>query len=96
MRAIRLWPEQYVSALVGWPHIFELRIVSAGSQYRPLFFYGPSQGEVTLVHGTTEKGKIPRRVFEYADGNRRIVLADRNRIAEHDFRKGPSTPKPEE
>ena len=30
MRSIRIWPEQYVSALVGWPSLFELRIISAG------------------------------------------------------------------
>ncbi len=60
MRSIRVWPEQYVSALVGWPNLFELRVVSAGSQYRPLFFYGPNRGGITLVHGAIEKGKLSR------------------------------------
>jgi hypothetical protein len=86
MRSIRAWPPQYVSALMGWPEIYELRIVSAGSQYRPLFFYGPNRGEVTLVHGVIEKGKLPRRVLEHADGNRQIAQADRRRITEHVFR----------
>jgi len=66
MRSMKSWPPQYVSALVGWPEIYELRVVSAGSQYRPIFFYGPARGEVTLVHGAIEKGKLqeaqrPRR-----------------------------------
>ena len=88
MQSVRIWPEQYVSSLKGWPDIFELKITSAGSQYRPIAFYGPARGEVTLVLGTVEKGKIPRRVLELADGNRKIVCTDRSRIYEHVFRKG--------
>ena len=86
---MRIWPEQYVSALVGW-EVFELKVVSAGSQYRPLAFYGPGQGEVTLVLGVMEKGKLPKRILELADGNRNIVRADRNSICEHVFPKGPA------
>src|ERR1022692_3475626 len=93
MRAIRLWPEQYVSSFVGWPKLFELRVVSAGSQFRPLCFYGPQDGEVTIVHGVIEKGKLPRRVLEHADGNRNIVLADRKRTCEHAFNKKPTAPE---
>src|SRR5258708_16752171 len=87
MRTVRTWPEQFVSALKGWPDIFELRIVSTGAQYRPLCFYGPQQGDVTIVHGAIEKGRLPRRVLDHADGNRRIVQADPSRITPHVFRK---------
>src|ERR1039457_573214 len=55
MRAMRSWPPQYVSAFVGWSGIYELRITSFGSQYRPIFFYGPDRGDVTLVHAAIEK-----------------------------------------
>ncbi|MBI4454895.1 MAG: type II toxin-antitoxin system RelE/ParE family toxin [Acidobacteria bacterium] len=85
MQAITIWAEQYVSALKGWPEIFEMRVISAGSQYRPIFFYGPLRGEVTLVYGAIEKGKLPRRALDNADNNRRIVLNDRRRICEHVF-----------
>ena len=88
MRAIPVWPEQYVSAIKGWPELVELRIVSAGSQYRPLGFYGPQRREFTVVLGAIEKGKLPRRVLEAADENRKIVLADASRICEHQFDKG--------
>lgn len=54
--AIPVWPEQYVSALKGWPELIELRIVSAGNQYRPIGFYGPGRHEFALVLGATEKG----------------------------------------
>jgi len=87
MRAMRMWPEQYVSALKGWPDIFELRVVSAGAQYRPICFYGPNRGEVTILLGTIEKGKIPRRVLENADNNRKIVEYDSGRIERHIFRQ---------
>jgi hypothetical protein len=90
MRTVRVWPEQYVSALKGWPDIFELRIVSAGAQYRPLCFYGPSRGEVTIVLGAIEKGKIPRRVLQNADDNRKTVESDRSRIEQHVFRQTPT------
>ena len=62
MRAVPIWPEQYVSALKGWPELFELRVVSSGVQYRPLCCYGPGNRSVTIVLGATEKGKIPKRV----------------------------------
>ena len=85
MRAVPVWPEQYVSALKGWPDLVELRIVSAGSQFRPLGFYGPGRREFTLVLGAIEKGKLPSRVLEVANGNRKIAIADATRIREHEF-----------
>ena len=85
MRALLLWPEQYVSAITGWPGLVELRIVSGGNQYRPLGFYGPALRQFTLVHGTIEKGKVPNSVFEVADERRKVVIADPSRIREHQF-----------
>src|ERR1035437_982647 len=87
MKAIQLWPEQYVSALVGWPGLVELRVGSIGNQYRPIGFYGPRKRDFTIVLGAIEKGKLPSRVLEVADDNRRIVLADWNRICEHEYDK---------
>jgi len=85
MKAISNWPEQYVSALTGWPKLVEIRVVSGGNQYRPLGFYGPQRRQFTIVLGTIEKGKLPRRVLETADEHRKIILADPSRIREHDF-----------
>jgi hypothetical protein len=90
MRTVRVWPEQYVSALKGWPDIFELRVVSAGSQYRPLCYYGPNRGEVTILLGAIEKGKLPKRILENADNNRKIVESDPGRIEQHVFRREPT------
>ena len=81
-----VWPEQYVSSLKGWPELVELRIVHANVQYRPLGFYGPDRGEFTIVLGAIEKGKLPVRVLENADANRKVVTtAGRKRIREHEF-----------
>src|SRR5262245_48124773 len=88
MRAVAVWPEQYVSALKGWPDLLELRIVADGNQFRPLGFYGPRRHEFTLVLGAVEKGKLPKRVLEVADENRKIAIADTRRICEHEFDKG--------
>src|SRR5258706_13877286 len=81
-----VWPEQYVSALKGWPALVELPVASFGSQYRPLGFYGPARREFTLGFGATEKGKLPSRILEAADDNRNLVLTTRRtRIREHEF-----------
>jgi hypothetical protein len=88
MQTIRLWPEKFARALRGWPDLLELRVVFAGSQYRPLGFYGPYPNAFTLVYGAIEKGKLPRRVLEVADENRKIVLTDRSRIRGHEFKRG--------
>jgi len=88
MRAIPVWPEQYVSAIKSWPELVELRVVSAGSQYRPVGFYGPQRREFTIVLGAIERGKLPSRVLEAANENRKIVLSDASRICEHQFDKG--------
>jgi hypothetical protein len=85
MRAIAIWPEQYVSSLTDWPKLVELRVGSAGAAYRPLGFYGPEQREFTIVLGAIEKGKLPARVLELADGHRKTILADRTRICLHRF-----------
>ena len=60
MRAMAIWPEQYVSALKGWPVLLELRVVVDGNQFRPLGFYGPGRREFTLALGAIEKGKLPK------------------------------------
>jgi hypothetical protein len=85
MMSLPVWPEQYVSSLVGWPGLVELRIGSFGTQYRPLGFYGPGRREFTILFGAIEKGKLPKRVLEIVDENRRIVLRDASRIAPHEF-----------
>src|SRR5712692_6876151 len=72
MKAIPIWPEQYISALKGWPDLVELRVGSAGSEYRPLGFYGPGKRQFTLVLGAIEKGRLPRRLLEVADEHRKI------------------------
>ncbi len=81
MKAMATWPEQYVSALTGW--------------YRPLGFYGPQRRQFTIVLGTIEKGKLPRRVLEKkADEHRKIILADPSRIREHNFGEGSGDERP--
>lgn len=88
--SMRIWPEQYASALVGWPDLVELRIVFGGDQYRLIGFYGPQRGEFTLVLGAIEKGKLPGRILQLADDNRKLAIADRRRICRHVFAKGPT------
>jgi hypothetical protein len=92
MRAVPVWPEQYVSAIRGWPGLVELRIGSAGNQYRPLGSYLPGR-EFVLVLGAIEKGKLPKRVLQVAYDNRNIAITDRSRIREHEFAKAATPPE---
>ena len=86
MRGMAVWPEQYVSSLTSWPELVELRVVNGNVQYRPLGFYGPERREFTIVLGAVEKSKLPSRVLENADANRKIVIkSGRQRIREHEF-----------
>ena len=91
MQSQTTWPPQYLSALVCWPGLFELRVVSAGIQYRPIGFYGPSRGEFTLLIGTVEKSKIRNSVLEVADELGKIASKDRTRVREHEFRASPAS-----
>ena len=90
MRVIHEWPKQYVSSLKGWSGLIEIRVVSAGNQYRPIGFYGPERNEFTLLLGAIEKGKLPRRVLSRAYSNRKLVISDRKRICEHLFAEDPA------
>jgi hypothetical protein len=92
MRAVPVWPEQYVSAITGWPGLVELRVGSAGNQYRPLGSYLPGR-EFVLVLGAIEKGKLPKRVLQVAYDNRNIAITDRSRIREHEFTKTTTLPE---
>ena len=88
MMAVEVWAPQYVSALTGWSELVELRVVSAGNQYRPIGFYGPRRKEFTLLLGAIEKGKLTRRVLSRADSNRKLVVSDHRYICQHVFAKG--------
>lgn len=92
----RIWPEQYVSALKGCPHILELRVVFGGVQYRPLGCHGLGMRTFTLLIGAIEKGKIPQTILKTPLARRDVILRDMNRSSEHDFTnsKTSSTAKP--
>jgi hypothetical protein len=85
LQGFPVFPEQYISAYGGWPGILELRIVSAGVQYRPLGFYGPVRGQFSLLVGGVEKGRLPKRLLEVANERRKIVISEPSRVRRHDF-----------
>lgn len=86
LRAIKTWPPQYVSALRGYQHIYEIRIVHSGVQYRPLGCHGPEKGEFTILIGSIEKGrKLPRADCEAAVERRKLILSEKGRTCEHEF-----------
>ena len=81
-----VWPSHYISAYVGWNDIYELRIVAAGRQFRPLGCYGPHRNQFTILVGAEEKGgRIRGGFLEVADERRQIILSDGSRTVRHDF-----------
>ena len=87
LEATQVWPAQYVSARKDCAGVYELRIVSAGVQYRPLGYFGPGRREFTLLMGAIEKGgKLePRDFCKVATRRREIINGDRNRIVPHRY-----------
>ena len=86
LQSKKIWPAQYVSALRGYKHIYELRIVSSGVQYRPLGCHEPDKGEFTILIGSIEKGgKLPKSDCETAIERRKVILKQKGRTCEHDF-----------
>jgi len=86
LQGFPIFPEQYFSAYNGWPHLYELRIVFSGVQYRPFGFYGPSRKQFCLLIGSIEKGTVSDSLLRAADERRRIVIVDPERhTIEHDF-----------
>jgi Phage derived protein Gp49-like (DUF891) len=83
---------QYVKRLVGYEGIYEIRVVYAGDQYRPLGCYGPAQGEFTMLIGAMEVGDRfePKSAPDLAVQRMQIILSDRSRVCDHfDKEKNP-------
>lgn len=87
LQATPVWPAQYVSARRDCSGIFEVRVVSAGVQYRPLGYFGPGRHEFTLLMGAIEKGGElePREFCQVATRRRETVNGDRNRAIPHRY-----------
>ena len=89
LRAAPTWPPQFVSAITNWPELFELRVVYAGNQYRPIGFHGPDRRQFTIVHAVIEKRKLQKHILQAAMDRRQVVIDDETRSCAHVFRKGP-------
>jgi hypothetical protein len=76
---------QYIKKLVGYEGIYEIRIVFAGDQYRPLGCYGPERGEFTLLIGAFEIGDRfdPKDAPDKAVERMTIILKDGSRVCAH-------------
>lgn len=76
---------QYIKQLAGYEGIYEIRVVFAGDQYRPLGCYGPEQGQFTILIGASEVGDrfAPRDAPEIAVQRKAIILVDRSRTCDH-------------
>ena len=95
LQASSVWSPQYVSALTSCKHIFELKIVSGGVQYRPLGCFGLQKDFFILLGAIEKGGKLPRSACSTAQQRRKIVLSDRSRSCEHQFSEEAAGPQDE-
>jgi hypothetical protein len=86
LQTFAVLPPQYISAYVGYPDIFELKVKSGGVQYRPLGCYGPGNRVFTLLIGSIEKGgRIPKGDLDSAVIRRKRVFDEGWPTCEHEF-----------
>ena len=68
--------------------LMELRFKTARNvPYRPLAFYGPEQGEITLLMGAIEHNNrlVPPNACQTALERKSLVERDRKYVVAHDF-----------
>ncbi len=65
--------------------LIEIRIKLLRTQYRPICFYGPDRGEVSLLTGAIEKDRalIPPSAVSKATDRKNLILSDRRHVREH-------------
>lgn len=86
LRAMPIFPPQYISNYKGHDKILELRVSHCGVQYRPLGCHGPGRGEFTFLIGAIEKGgKIPKGTLESAERRRAQILSDKRYVDGHKY-----------
>ena len=72
------WVRPYVAKLHGSDDIWEIRVIFANVQYRPLGCFGPKENDFTLLIGAEEKGGRlePIDAIRIAAERRRLILQD--------------------
>ena len=81
------WTYKEIKKRKGTEHIYELIIKANKIQYRPLCFYGPGPRQLTILLGATEKDwRLEKNADQKAERHREIVLKDRSRIRDHEYR----------
>lgn len=86
MAGMGKWSDKWVSSLIDYPKLFEIRITYKKVQYRPLFCYGPKQKSLTLLGGAVEKGgKLHRPTLDGALKKIELIKNDERWIHEYDY-----------
>jgi len=88
MQTLKTWGRPYSAKLKGSDHIHEVRIKCQKVQYRPLGFFGPTDGVFTLLVGAREKdSKLePKNAQKSAEERRELILTNERFIDDY-FKK---------
>lgn len=84
MKALRSWPDKWVSKYKGTKKLCELRITFNRVQYRPLGTYAPERIFI-LLGGGVEKGRIPASIIDAAVRRYEDLDAGQGHVREHRF-----------
>jgi hypothetical protein len=86
MRARRHWEHHYAHGLKGCDGIWEVKFESGNIAYRPLFFMGPGQMELTFVRFAVEHNNrlTPSGVVGSAVQRMKEVIEHPERAIEYD------------
>lgn len=85
METLQNWGRPYSAKRKGSGHIHEIIITWNRNQYRPLGFFGPKEGEFTLLVGAKEKDwkLMPKEADAIAEQRRKLILEDGGNIDDY-------------
>jgi hypothetical protein len=82
-----LWERPKFAPVSGYVGLGKLRFKANRIQYRPIGFFGPQQGEFTLLMGAEERGGrwVPVDAPDQALRRKATAQGDRKRIRVYDY-----------
>lgn len=85
-RTVREWPYDYAHQLKGTDGIYEIKFEYDNIAYRPLFFIGPGEDELTVLVFCEESNDIlrPKGCIATAERRKQLVLENLEMAIEYE------------
>lgn len=81
------WHYSWTRPYKGADGVFELKALHKNIQYRPLFCYGPTRGQITILIGAIEQGDRidPKSAPKEAERRKRQIEKNPNQAKSHEY-----------